>query len=313
VERSTFLIQAKNETAMNKHLTQRTTLLTAPVAALLLALAAVSPLWAQSTSARPAEADRLHVVLLVAGHDSGIGNADLKDIAAMKRTIDTAFANDKKRVAYHDLTGINAKTGKAFTANEILAHLRNLKIGPNDNVLVYHSGHGGIADKNRPEETHILTVDGGQLNRKDIRTNLSAKRPRALMILTDCCSSFMNAPRALFPELEQAAPASVNVATVRNLLLKPIGIVNITAAKDGTEAKAGSNGPNPGQAGSAFTVALMRLWYRHDATFTSWEQLFPVLRTETLKASGGAHQARAFRISTQAGTPVAAQPAERFN
>ena len=297
---------------MSNHLTRRMFLLTAPVAALLLALAAVSPLSAQATSSRPAEADRLHVVLLVAGHDSGIGNADLKDIAAMKRTLNAAFASGKKRLAYHDLTGINSKTGKVFTASEILAHLRNMKIGPNDNVLVFHSGHGGIADKNRPEETHILTVDGGQLKRKDIRTILSAKRPRALMILTDCCSTFMKAPRGLFTEIEQPATAPVNVATVRNLLLKPIGIVNITAAKDGTEAKAGSNGPNPGQAGSAFTVALMRLWYRQDATFTTWEQMFPVLRSETFKASGGAHQARAFRISTQAAVAVAppAEPTE---
>ena len=46
-----------------------------------------------------------------------------------------------------------------------------------------------------------------------------------------------------------AAPA-VNVATVRNLLLKASGIGSIHAAEDGTNAIANFTGDNPGQAGS---------------------------------------------------------------
>jgi hypothetical protein len=287
--------------------TTRTISLTATVAALLLSLQAFNPLWAQNGNTRPAEADRLHVVLLVAGNDGGIGNADMKDIESMRHAINVAFAKDKNRVVYHDLTGINKKTGKVYSANEIMAHLRGMKIGKNDNVLVFHSGHGGIADKEHPEESHILTVDGGRLARRDIRNILSAKQPRALMILTDCCSSYMNVPRALAAEQDVPAAVAVNVATVRNLLLKPAGLVNITAAKDGTEAVAASQGANPGQAGSAFTVAMMRLWYRMDVTFTSWEQMFPALRSETVMASGGRHEARAFQISTGA-VGVVAQP-----
>jgi hypothetical protein len=315
-----------------------------PIVAILLVLFSFNPLQAQ-TSNVPPEADKLHVVLLVAGHDEGIGNADMMDIAAMKRTINSAFAKDKNRLVYHDFTGTNAKTGQVFTSKDILARLRNLKIGTNDSVLVFHSGHGGIADKARPEETHILTVDGGQLHRKDIRNILAANVPRALTILTDCCSVFLNAPKpknvnpvakpitisiatsaplmaassayGVSPESQlrplvfdvhmlsagtlpdtqvQNQVARPNAATVRNLLLRSRGLVNITAAQDGTEALASAKGANPAQAGSAFTVALTRLWYKMDVTYASWPQMFPVLQTETFQASGGAHQARAFQI-----------------
>jgi len=279
-------------------------LVSGPVLALLVSLQAFIPLWAQTNGNRPAEADKLHVVLLVAGHDKGIGNADLKDIAAMKKAINAAFAQDKTRVIFHDLTGINKKTGKVYSAAEILNHLRGMKIGKNDNVMVYHSGHGGITNMKRPEQTHTLVVDGGDLHRKDIKAILQAKSPRALMILTDCCSSLIKGEEA-FGLTREAAP-TVNVALVRNLLLKPIGIVNITAAQDGTEASAGYKGVNPGQAGSAFTVALMRLWYKQDANYGSWEQFFPALKNETYQASGGAHSARAFQISTRPLTTGAA-------
>jgi Caspase domain len=293
---------------MNRHSTIRTFLLSAPVAALLLALQAFSPLWAQCNASRTGEADKLHVVLLVAGHDGGIGNADLKDIAAMKHTMDAAFANDNGRVVYHDLTGINDDTGNVYTAAEILAYLRGMEIGKNDNVLVFHSGHGAITDRDRPEDSHVLLVDGGKLARKDIRDILSAKSPRSLMILTDCCSAFVGGPAGFAGGRGLVAGPAVNVATVRNLLLKASGIVSITAAEDGTNAIANFTGDNPGQAGSAFTVALTRLWYRVDVTFTSWEQMFPELRAETHLASGGVHQARAFEISTNAVVP-AMQPA----
>jgi hypothetical protein len=56
-------------------------------------------------------------------------------------------------------------------------------------------------------------------------------------------------------------------------------------------------------AGSAFTVALTRLWYRQDVTFTTWRQFFSKLRPETNTASAGQHRARAFHLGDE--TPAA--------
>jgi len=274
--------------------------LTNAVLALVLALQTFSPLAANPAANRPAEANKIHAVLLVDGNAGGIGNADMQDVASMRRTLEVAFANDRSRLVIHDLTGVNPKTGTYYTGPEVLAYLRGMQIGQNDNVVAFHSGHGSIQDRTRPEATQYLSIDGGGLLREDIRSTLQAKKPRALIILTDCCSSFVGGLEEEFagPCVEEAP--GINVATVRNLLLKTAGYVSITAAEDGRTAVASFQGANPGQAGSAFTVALMRLWYTQDVTYTSWEQMFPVLRSETLQASGGRHQARAFQIREQA-------------
>jgi hypothetical protein len=270
--------------------------------AALLALQAAQAL-ADNPPNRPAEADNVHVVLLVAGADSNIGNADVQDVRAVKHAVETAFAGEAKRLHIHDLTHKNPKTGKFWTGPEIVQYLRNLKDGPNDNVLVFHSGHGGIKDRKHPEDSHILTVDGGPIARKDIVKAVQAHQPRALILLTDCCSSYMDAPVSLDNE-------EVNVKTVRNLLLRPAGLVSITAAQDGKEATATFKGTNPGHAGSAFTVAMTRLWYRHDVTFSTWKAFYPKLREETKQASGGQHQARAFRLIENAPQTAALAPAE---
>src|SRR5205807_4895546 len=126
------------------------------VTAALLALQALAPAFAQPESKHPAEADKVHVVLLVAGADSNIGNADMADVAAMRHAISASFASDKKRVVFHDLTGKNPATGRHYTGPEIVGRLKKMKVGNNDTVLVFHSGHGGINDKNRPEASHGL-------------------------------------------------------------------------------------------------------------------------------------------------------------
>ena len=288
---------------MHPEINRRKLLLAATVTAALLALQIFTPAFAQPGPKYSAEADKVHVVLLVAGADSNIGNADMADVAAMRHAISASFASDRKRVVFHDLTGKNPATGRHYTGPEILARLKRMKVGSNDTVLVFHSGHGGISDKKHPEASHVLTVDGGQVNRIDIMNTVLAHQPRALIILTDCCSSFMGSQVSLTDE-------TVNTKTVRNLLLRPVGVISITAAEDGKEAQASYKGTNPANAGSAFTVALTRLWYRHDVTFTSWKTFFPMLRQETKAASGGTHQARAFRLSeTLVSAPFEDRPA----
>jgi hypothetical protein len=264
--------------------------------AMLLVLSAAL-VRAQPGNGLPPEADLFHLVLLVVGDtDKGIGGACLNDCKAMAVALKTAFAADKNRLVIHDLTRKNPATKTWYSGKEVLDHLRKMKIGTNDTVVVFHSGHGGIGDAKRPEKTHTLSIDGGSVNRGEICQVVMAKKPRAYVILTDCCSTL--AEPAPEPEEEPCAAEklTVNVQTVRRLLLKPVGVVSVTAAQDGKEAMAGFEGHNPGQAGSAFTVALMRLWYNQDTTYSTWKQFFPALRAETGKASGGRHLARAFQL-----------------
>jgi hypothetical protein len=249
----------------------------------------------------PGEADKLHVVLLVDGTDKVIGGGDKHDVAAMKSIISGTIGKDPKRVVYHDLTGKNRVTGKYWTGPEVLKNLQALKIGPNDNVLVYHSGHGNMADHKHPEASHNLAIDGGWIERKAIVAAVQAKKPRGLIVLTDCCSNFTDSKES-FVSLDPAKP---NAATVRNLLLKTTGFVSITAAEDGHTAESGWVGDNPAHAGSCFTVAITRLWFRQNETFGTWKDFFPKLRQETYVVSSHRHRARAFHL----GDPLIIPPA----
>lgn len=249
--------------------------------------------------ARPAPmADRVHVILLVNGTDKNIGKSCLRDIQGVRNTISGAMAKDRSKLVIHNLAGRNARTGRLFSANEIMAYLKNIKVGHNDTVMVYHAGHGGISDVRRPEQTHMLFVDGGQLSRWQIERALLVKRPRSLIVLTDCCSSVARS----VPESEGDSNPTLgfghgpNFRTVYNLLVKTVGFVSITAALDGKEASDAAKVANPANASGNFTVALLRLMYRSDVTFTNWAQFYPVLRTETGRVSGGRQYARAFRL-----------------
>jgi hypothetical protein len=243
----------------------------------------------------PTEADKVHVVLLVFGNKGGISAACQKDCKGLRAALETAFADDAERLVFYDLTAKNPKTGKVYTRDETLAVIKGLEVGPNDNVLVFQSGHGAIGNRNDPEMSHQLMMDGCTLTRAQVQRPIEARKPRGILFLTDCCSGISKRPAPVSTP-EFVSLVGPNVETIRNLVLRPAGIVSITAADDGKLASASFRGANPGKAGSAFTVALLRLWYS-DTTYDSWPQFFPALRVETGKASGGAHLARAFQLN----------------
>jgi hypothetical protein len=278
---------------MTKVFNARTTAFGIALAA--LALAAFSPASAQPAKKKfPPEADKIHLVLLVWGYSDNIGSPCLNDCKGVKATLEASL--EKGRLAVHDFTGKNPKTGQFFTPKEVLDGIKSMKIGKNDTVFVYHSGHGEIGDRQQPEASHLLFIDKGQIGRMQIQRPIEIMQPRAIIFLTDCCSAFREFRSASDDGRQAQGGNGPNVKTVRNLLLKPVGIVSITAAEDGKLAIAAFKGANPGKAGSAFTVAMLRLWYDQTVTHTNWEQFFPILKAETGKASGGAHFARAFEI-----------------
>jgi hypothetical protein len=295
---------------MSRLLTQRTGILALIAAALLWATpihAQQGPL-AQAAFAKalsvtkpalfPKEADKLHVVLLVFGHKGGISAACQKDCKAFLASLESTFEDDDEdRLVVHDLSIKNPKTGKVFTAAETLAVINRMRVGRNDNVVVFQSGHGDIMNRDNPEMSHRLMMDGGSLTRAQIQNPIMAMKPRAFLFITDCCSGFSSKKKSAAPSpTDFVTVAEPNRATIRNLMMRPIGLVSVTAAEDGKLASASYSGANPAKAGSAFTVAMLRLWYK-DTTYNSWNDFFPPLKAETRLASRGGHMARAFHLN----------------
>jgi hypothetical protein len=304
---SSHLVTREGERLMSKDFNGRTTVLGIALAAPMLVLAAFSPALAQpATNKFSPEADKIHLVLLVWGYSDNIGGPCLNDCKAVKATL--AASVEKERLVVDDFTGKNPKTGQFFTPKEVLDGIKSMKIGKNDTVFVFHSGHGEIGDRKQPEASHLLFIDNGQIGRMQIQRPIEAMQPRAIIFLTDCCSSYREFNAASDGGRQSQGGNGPNLKTVRNLMLKPVGIVSITAAEDGKLAIAASKGANPGKAGSSFTVAMLRLWYDQKVTHTNWEQFFPILKAETGKASGGVHFARAFEIMETGKIPSVTQP-----
>jgi hypothetical protein len=231
-----------------------------------------------------AQADKLHVILVGYTRPDKVGTACQKDILAMKHHLETVFAREKGRLVVHNLMG------DRWSGAKVMDYLRALKVGQNDNVLFYHSGHGGIYSPSHPEKSQVLQLNSGNLFRGHVTDLLKGKHPRGLIILTDCCSNF---PREL-PILAQPNP--LNAESVRNLFLRMRGLVSITAAKDGQSASSQSQGINLTGARSAFTVALFQELSKTDRVFTSWQDLSASLSDRTNLVSGGQHRPRTFSM-----------------
>jgi hypothetical protein len=253
----------------------------------------------------PAEASRVHVVYLVNNHGDDFGTACQKDCDGLRAALEKGFGSYRDRLVHHDLTRGNPLTKQPYTLEQMQDYIRDLELGPNDIVVVFFSGHGRIADPTRPADSHFFLVTNGvpgagqqafEIRRGWIQSTLLARNPRALVILSDCCSAFHRAPPAAGVRGLDLGQPRVNPATVQALFLRVRGLVSITAAEDGTCGITGYRGANPGNAGSAFTVAMLRLLYDPSHTYSAWSDFFPTLRQETALASGNAHQARQFHL-----------------
>ena len=69
----------------------------------------------------------------------------------------------------------------------IVNYFRRVRSGPNDVLLFYYTGHGAIFEG----QGHVLTTSHGNLLRETLRKEMTARRPRLCVILTDCCSSLV--------------------------------------------------------------------------------------------------------------------------
>jgi hypothetical protein len=264
---------------------------------------------APGVAAYPAEASRVHVVLLVDRRAPHIGAPCYKDVLGFRAALVAGFAAKRDRLVFHDLTGEHPQTRRDWTPRQVFLYLSGLQFGPNETLVVFHSGHGSVSNRAFPEETHRLSLNTGSIPCGATYAALRNQRLRAFVLLTDSCSSYRDHSYIALARSDAEPPdGRVNAASVTNLFLRLVGHVSIAAAQDGQAAAASFRGGNPGKAGSAFTVALLRLLYDRSRTCRTWGEIFPRLRAETLDASGGRHQPRAFTILEQ-GVPGPGQPA----
>ena len=236
----------------------------APYAFVILLILILSAL---SGITSTANAQKIHALLIIMDDD-----LDIRQIVDINRL------RIKKTLQLLDITPeIWQADARQIRPEHISKWVRNRRVALEDTIFVYYSGHGHIDRKAR----HFLDLDvqnaALSLLRSDLVKELSQKRCRLKMLITDTCSN----------QVQTSPPRATSSATVvskkrrytQNLFLKHSGFLDITAASPGQYAW-GNN-----QIGGYFTFALIDSFTassdKDEDGFLSWGEVFSTTQKET--------------------------------
>jgi hypothetical protein len=216
--------------------------------------------------------------LLVADTDSSLGDSVKADVERLSAALTSAFLDQPSRLRLD-----SPLTGSSVTVSAIESFFNDVKSGPDDTLLFYFSGHGEV----RSELGHVLNFTNPDKNGRKVLPRFSllslmkAKRPRLVVVMTDCCSAIRRsspvAPAAQAPGLEVPPP---RWAVAGCLFLQHRGVVDITASCPGQAAWPDSSG-----VGGIFTESFVGLlerysWHFLDINkdgFVDWNEFYPAL------------------------------------
>ena len=149
-------------------------------------------------------------------------------------------------------TFTNEKAGKPF-----IAQLKEISIQEDDVVLFYFSGHGYRTNsKNGNQWPNLyLTSDKIGIDFYAVFESLSAKKPRLLIALSDCCNNVLpekSAPPVVpIHAYKHLKPAAYQQANYKKLFLKTKGTILIGSSTPG-EFSWGT------QSGGLYTLAFLK-------------------------------------------------------
>ena len=214
-----------------------------------------------------AEAQKVHALLVIMDDD-----LDLRQIVDVNRL------RVKKML---QLLDVNPEIWQAderlISPDDISKWIKNRQVGVEDTIFVYYSGHGHIDKKDRQYLDLDVQNAAYSLLRSDLAEELSQKKCRLKMLITETCSN----------RVQMSPPIAKSSATVvqrkrrytEDLFLKYKGFLDITAASPGQYAW-GNN-----HIGGYFTTALIQSFAASSDTnsdgFLSWKEVFAATRSDT--------------------------------
>ena len=196
------------------------------------------------------EASDLHVILVTDLKAHRIEAGMKKDLERMQKTT--------KSIA--KFTELNLKektfTGKKTDPVSLFSHLRNLKVGSDDVVLFYFSGHGFRTDENPENKWPILAFEKAEvgIQFEEIATFLQGKQARLTLIFADCCNHAINSKKHVKPEGRVLLKGALNEFKkgYSKLFLESRGSLVAASAKPGEFSYTNN------VEGSLYTIALIK-------------------------------------------------------
>ncbi len=229
--------------------------------------------------ARPsyaAEASDLHVLLVADTNadkkfpGSQISTGLQVDVETMKQVIDEVYAANLPKFKGHVF--VDVLEGDDVSPDKIREYYRSRPhtkhpVTSSSSLFFYYCGHGAW-DRQRGQH---FTTSGGDMLRAEVRDLMCDLRPKSVILISDCCSSFHD-----FKPPERNRPAKWKA--FHHLFFETDGIVDFTAA---TESQFGWVSAAHG---GMFTKALTN-WLcdpRIDET-EDWSKFFARVRDTTDK------------------------------
>ena len=224
------------------------------------------------------EAQQVHALLVIMDADASIGNSVKIDGDNIRELLQNRVDN----VYETHVKTLYSSAGEATVSN-IQQEIRALRPGPDDVVLFYFSGHGGMVSQT-DRRTFLVVNDDANINkgatllREDVEAAVTAHNCRLHLIITDCCSSYPP---------DTGARNYVTFATVRkktNRVIRDLfgehkGLFHVNGATEG------QYGWTLKKRGGVFTEALIpaisKESDRNGDGFVEWSEVADVAKKQT--------------------------------
>jgi hypothetical protein len=120
--------------------------------------------------------------LIVADSDAKEGAACAFDGRNLKAVLEAGLGRQKLDGRYT----IDVITGRDVAPGRVAKYYQDLKVGPNEALVFYYSGHGAY----HATKGHLLTFMQGDLPRSSVLAAMQRHKPRLAVVLTDCCAVY---------------------------------------------------------------------------------------------------------------------------
>ena len=152
--------------------------------------------------------------------------------------------------------------------DQLLAVLEQVKVRPQDTLLLYFTGHGGADDQG-----HYLDLEKGKLYRAELRKKMLGKGARLSAIITDCCNVRGDKFAYFAPAFDSKRPRAVT-SLFQSLFFEPSGIVDINGSSPSEGAfffieKDELDLPQ----GSLFSRSLTKYWEKNSGKSLTWNEV----------------------------------------
>lgn len=216
-------------------------------------------------------ASTLHGIIIADTIDLSIGSdIDMRKMSQRLRTISAKSGMKYREIIVKD---------KTRTQKNVANAVKNLKLGKDDTVIFYYTGHGYRTTSKKNRWPSMALVDDKGIDSFWVLKTLALKKPRFIMVMVDACNNEI--PDGAIPTMRSVSYGKKTIdVNYKKLFAKYRGIIITSGSSPGQYSYGGP--PEGGVYSTAF-------WKAFDEELTvknpKWDNIFK--KATTPKMGGG--------------------------